>query len=77
MPHGDPAGYLPSVLKARKRKGQKAYQPGRKRRGQVPASPKVSFLPVKSSAKPKLDLKVPPPRGARPSRKRRYSGRAN
>lgn len=27
MPAGDPAGYLPNVLKARKRKGQPAYQP--------------------------------------------------
>ena len=27
MPAGDPAGYLPSVLKSRKKKGQPSYQP--------------------------------------------------
>jgi hypothetical protein len=27
MPAGDPAGYLPNVLKSRKRKGQPLYQP--------------------------------------------------
>lgn len=35
MPAGDPAGYLPNVLKARKRKGQPAYQPrGKRKRGE-------------------------------------------
>lgn len=27
MPKGDPAGYLPNVVKSRKRKGEPTYQP--------------------------------------------------
>lgn len=33
MPAGDPAGYLPSVKRARRRKGQPTYQPRAKRGG--------------------------------------------
>lgn len=32
MPAGDPAGYLPSVRRSRKRKGQPVYQPRKPRR---------------------------------------------
>jgi hypothetical protein len=43
MPLGDPAGYLPNVLKARKRNGQPAYQPraarGQGRARKAPAAP--------------------------------------
>ena len=31
MPAGDPAGYLPNVVKSRKSKGQPAYQPRKSR----------------------------------------------
>lgn len=33
MPKGDPAGYLPNVVKSRKSKSEPAYQPRSKRGG--------------------------------------------
>jgi hypothetical protein len=33
MPKGDPAGYLPNVVKSRKSKGEPAYQPRSQRAG--------------------------------------------
>lgn len=87
MPAGDPAGYLPNVLKSRKRKGQTPYHP-RRRRNLGPSVPKGDAQTggteapafggfLKPFPLPKIrGAHVPPPGGARPTKKRKYMGRA-
>lgn len=55
MPAGDPAGYLPNVLKARKRRKLPAYQPrkGTKLTPAVKPRPKI-VPPGFKPAKPRL-----------------------
>lgn len=56
MPAGDPAGYLPKVRRARKRRGQSPYQPRSKRSDvygsqmQPGSAPKPHFGPMFSRA---------------------------
>ena len=59
MPAGDPAGYLPNVKRARRRKGQPVYQPRklRKRLGPVGDSQTGGTM-----APPNLSVDVPKPK---------------
>lgn len=58
MPAGDPAGYLPNVVRKRKRLGQPAYQPRKNRKRFGPVGDKKTGGTM---APPNLSISVPRP----------------